>query len=98
MHTPTYRRTNTQVAFVYFRGIYLYPLTTVGGDRERLVCPRRGRGRDCAPAALDRALLGGPSTSPLERTGFALGEHSCPTSTRFSPAQFRGYTRLISYR
>jgi hypothetical protein len=29
---------------------------------------RRGRGRDCAPAALDRALLGGPSTSPLERT------------------------------
>ena len=27
--------------------------------------PRRERGRDCAPAALDRALLGGPSTSPL---------------------------------
>ena len=36
-----------------------------GGDRERSVCPRRGRGRDCAPAAPDRALLGGPSTSPL---------------------------------
>ena len=31
------------------------------------MCPRRGRGRDCAPAALDRALLGGPSTSPLGR-------------------------------
>src|SRR5262249_16382662 len=43
-------------------------LTIVGGDRERPVCPRRGRGRDCAPAALDRALLGGPSTSPLERS------------------------------
>jgi hypothetical protein len=27
---------------------------------------RRGRGRDCAPAALDWALLGGPSTSPLD--------------------------------
>ena len=26
-----------------------------------------GAGRECAPAALDRALLGGPSTSPLER-------------------------------
>ena len=25
----------------------------------------RGRGRQCAPAAHDRALLGGPSTSPL---------------------------------
>ena len=30
---------------------------------------RRGRGRDCAPAALDRALLGGPSTSPLAGMG-----------------------------
>jgi hypothetical protein len=30
------------------------------------VVTRRGRGRYCAPAALDRALLGGPSTSPLE--------------------------------
>jgi hypothetical protein len=30
------------------------------------MCPRRGRGRDRAPAALDLALLGGPSTSPLE--------------------------------
>jgi hypothetical protein len=30
------------------------------------VCPRRGRGRDCAPTALDWALLGGPSTSPLD--------------------------------
>src|SRR5262249_17227814 len=40
-------------------------LTIVGGDRERSVVTRRGRGRDCAPAALDRALLGGPSTSPL---------------------------------
>jgi len=25
-----------------------------------------GATRQCAPAALDRALLGGPSTSPLE--------------------------------
>ncbi len=32
---------------------------------------RRGRGRDCAPAALDRALLGGPSTSPLDSAGAA---------------------------
>jgi len=31
--------------------------------RERPVCPRCGRGTECAPAALDRALLGGPSTS-----------------------------------
>jgi hypothetical protein len=29
MHTPTYRHTNIQVAFVYFRGIYLYPPTIV---------------------------------------------------------------------
>jgi hypothetical protein len=42
-----------------------WQLTIVGGVRERSVCPRRGRGRDCAPAALGRALLGGPSTSPL---------------------------------
>ena len=41
-------------------------LTIVGGDRERHARPRRGRGRDYAPAALDLALLGGPSTSPLE--------------------------------
>src|SRR5262249_27594184 len=40
-------------------------LTIVGGDRERAACTRCGRGRDCAPTALDRALLGGPSTSPL---------------------------------
>jgi hypothetical protein len=31
-----------------------------------VVVTRRGRGRDCAPAALDWAPLGGPSTSPLE--------------------------------
>ena len=30
------------------------------------MCPRRGRGTDCAPAALVWALLGGPSTSPLD--------------------------------
>jgi hypothetical protein len=41
-------------------------LKIVGGVRERLTCARRGRGRDCAPAALDLALQGGPSTSPLE--------------------------------
>jgi TonB family protein len=29
------------------------------------VVTRRGRGRQCAPATLDRALRGGPSTSPL---------------------------------
>ena len=40
-------------------------LTIVGGDRERLLVTRRGRGRHSAPAALDWALLGGPSTSPL---------------------------------
>src|ERR1700741_2329596 len=51
---------------VYFRGTSLYPLTIVGGVRERITCPRRGRGRDCAPASLDWVLLGGPSTSPLD--------------------------------
>ena len=44
-----------------FRGIYLYPLTIVGGVRERTVGTRRGRERDYSPAALDRAPLGGPS-------------------------------------
>ena len=37
---------------VYFRGIYLYPLTVAGGDRER---------------GAYRALLDGPSTCPLSR-------------------------------
>ena len=41
-------------------------LTIVGGDRERLVVTRRACGRGRAPAALNQALLGGPSTSPLE--------------------------------
>ena len=36
--------------------------TIVGGVRERLERPRRGRGRKCAPTALDPALLRGPST------------------------------------
>jgi hypothetical protein len=40
-------------------------LTIVGGVRERPLCPLRRRGRQYAPAALDRALLGSPSTSPL---------------------------------
>ena len=40
-------------------------LTIVGGDRERWVATRRGRGRDCAPAAPDQARLGGLSTAPL---------------------------------
>jgi uncharacterized MAPEG superfamily protein len=40
-------------------------LTIVGGVRERAACPRRGRGRDGALAALDWAFLGGPSASPL---------------------------------
>ena len=35
------------------------------------MCPRRVHGRDCAPAALDRALQGGPSTSPLD--GVTMG-------------------------
>src|SRR5262249_41994555 len=39
-------------------------LTIVGGDRERWVATRRGRGRDCAPAAL-LWRFHGPSTSPL---------------------------------
>jgi len=51
-------------------------LTIVGGVRERPVCPRRGRGRDRAPAALDQELLGGPSTSPLDRISEAHREHS----------------------
>ena len=42
--------------------------------RELLVVTRRGRGRDCAPAALGWALLS-PSTSPLgaTRAGPRLG-------------------------
>src|SRR5262249_16944447 len=40
-------------------------LTIVGGDRERSVVTRRGRGRECTPAALDQGLLSGPSTSSL---------------------------------
>jgi hypothetical protein len=43
-------------------------LTIVGGVRERWVVTRRRRGRQYAPAALDQALLGGPSTSPLGAT------------------------------
>jgi hypothetical protein len=35
-----------------------------------------GAGRQCAPATLDRALLGGPSTSPLGVTGMG---HRAPT-------------------
>ena len=66
---------------VYFRGIYLYPLTIVGGVRYARYC-RHGRGKTvCArgsnPAALDApdelrstcvrpALLGGPSAHPLD--------------------------------
>jgi len=35
-------------------------LTNVGGDRERPACPRRGRGRQCAPAALDERFWAAP--------------------------------------
>jgi hypothetical protein len=40
-------------------------LTIVGGDRERLVVTRRGRGKTACAHGADRALLGAPSTSPL---------------------------------
>ena len=32
-----------------------------------------GATRQCAPAALDRALLGGPSTSPLDAHAGSVG-------------------------
>ena len=51
---------------VYFRGIYLYPPTIIGGDRERLVVTRRGRWKIVCARGAWWALLGGPSTSPLE--------------------------------
>ena len=52
---------------VFFRGIYLYRLTIVGGDRERSVCPsRRRRQKVCARGAW-WAPLSGPSTAPLGR-------------------------------
>jgi len=38
------------------------PANNRWGVRERPACPRRGSGRECVPAALDRALLGGRST------------------------------------
>jgi hypothetical protein len=53
-------------SIVYFRRIYLYPLTIVGGVRERLVDTRRGRWKTVCARGSDLALLGGPSTSPLE--------------------------------
>jgi hypothetical protein len=43
-------------------------LTIVGGVRERPVCPRRGRGKTVCARGAWWALLGGPSTSPLDRT------------------------------
>jgi hypothetical protein len=43
-------------------------LTIVGGDRERLVVTRRGRGKTVCARGAWVALLGGPSTSPLERS------------------------------
>jgi hypothetical protein len=36
------------------------------------VATRRGRGRQYAPTALDQALLGGPSTSPLGDAGTSV--------------------------
>ena len=42
------------------------PLTIVGEVRERPVCPRRGHGKTVCARSAWCALLGGPSTSPLE--------------------------------
>ena len=48
-------------------------LTIVGGDREPLVVTRRGRWKTVCSRGSNRALLGGPSTSPLAAmTGRAL--------------------------
>ena len=41
-------------------------LTIVGGVRERWVATRRGRGKTVCARGARRALLRGPSTSPLE--------------------------------
>ena len=54
------------------------------------LCPRHGRGRDCAPVALDWALLGGPSTSPLEDVMLRIASpgavpyHARPGSSGFA--------------
>jgi hypothetical protein len=42
-------------------------LTIVGGGRERPVLPRHGRGKTVCARGAAQALLGGRSTSPLER-------------------------------
>jgi hypothetical protein len=68
------------------------PLLTIGGGgRERPVCRRRGRGRDRAPAALDRALLGGPSTSPLCGTL----SHSAPSHVPATVVRALGWSANI---
>jgi len=55
--------------------------TIVGRDREQWVVAPGGCGRDCAAAALARALLGGPSISPLDSTPKSV----VPRSPRRSP-------------
>ena len=52
-----------------------WPLTIVGGVRERLVVTRRGRRKRLCARGAWWALLGGPSTSPLAvaMTGRWLG-------------------------
>ena len=50
---------------VFFRGISLYPLTLVGGDRERLLGTSGGRGKTVCARGAWGARLGRPSTSPL---------------------------------
>jgi len=70
-----------------------WPLTIVGAVRDRLACLRRGRGRDCAPAALDRGLLGGPSTSPLDAGSERQHLGFVPM---FSSEFFRKYARIIT--
>ena len=46
-------------------GVVRWLLTIVGGDRERLVVTRRGRGKTVCARGAHGTLLGGPSTSPL---------------------------------
>jgi len=62
-HTPTYIHTGD---CLFPREITVPPKTIVGGDRERPACPRRGRGKTVCARGAWSALLGGPSTSPLD--------------------------------
>jgi len=65
------------------RVVFFWPTPNiVGGVHERSVVARRGCGRQCAPAALDWALLGGASTSPLEHRSYLCDSGIALTNLR----------------